>query len=273
MKSYIIVISFAILLLLSSSSMCVILAFSSKDLFLINVGIPSLTTIVKAVQKDIPIMPALFRSIIGGCIIANALKNTKNAEEKSNKDLWKTKLQLNLGSSLVESATCNNFTFKMDIGPWWIIFDNYKISTKIGIHSAVVTLLNRLEGSKPSFKYSLKYGTIVFKKPKNFDGTIGKRGALAYSNANNITLNPAGQHAGHELIHAYQYRRDNAFMPNIGSIIPNLNSKISDTFYDDTAWLLNWTLQIGYAQAAGINKDFGILLEKEAYFLADDISF
>ena len=99
------------------------------------------------------------------------------------------------------------------------------------------------------------------------DGTLNGSSALAYSNANTFTTNGTGAHAGHELVHTFQYRRDAMYPLRVGSFIKGFDEYLGDRWVDDTAWSINWGLQCAWADATGRSKDFDIPMEKEAYYL------
>ncbi|MBI3038369.1 hypothetical protein HYY75_04845, partial [bacterium] len=76
-----------------------------------------------------------------------------------------------------------------------------------------------------------------------------------------------GNHLNHEFIHTLQYRRDLAYVPTLGKTFPALGRKIPPLFLDDTSWSVNWISQVTLAEILNQDRDFEILMEKEAYYL------
>ena len=196
-------------------------------------------------------------------------KRAAKIEEKSALYAWETKLMFNLGASLCESAGYKDFTFKMDVGPVWIINQGNDIKFKFGINGVMAPILHLTQGSKFDYKKSLKYGTMVFEKKQKKNGNLYGSNALAYSTANTFVTNHDGNHSGHELIHTYQYRRNCLYPIQIGDYWSEFTTKYfkEDKWVDDTGWFLNWSLQCGWASWRNKDKDYDIPLEQEAYYM------
>jgi len=242
-------------------------AFNGRDLAVINVVIPAIQAGIRAHRRGNPIGRAVIQAICGGLIMQKGFEIAANASNSNSWKAWQAKILVNTGASLAESAH-DRFKFRMDLGPIWLIADSEGLQFKPGLHSTIAPLLNLSEGAKLNFDRSLRFGTLVFERKSNWDGTIGTRGALAYSNANNFITNTNGAHAGHELVHTFQYRRDAFSSLKLGTLFPKLNELIDDNWIDDTGWSLNWGTQCLWANYADKNRDFDILMEREAYYLA-----
>lgn len=247
-------------------------AFNQREVNLLNIGLPMIRAGIRAHRRRQPLVPAVLQAAFGGLMMRRAFEMTERAEEKSAWNAWKAKLALNLGASLAESAG-GPLRFRMDLGPLWVVAENDRIDWRVGLHGAIAPLLNMSDGARISWGQSFRYGTLAFKRDRNLDGTIGTRGALAYSNANNFITNEAGRHAGHELIHTYQYRRDVFLSPRLTRLIPALGDRLGERWVDDTGWGVSWGAQCLWAGLTGKDRDFEIPMEKEAYFLADNVEF
>lgn len=241
---------------------------NSKDLLILNVGIPVVQAVLRARRERSSIPNAVLQAVAGGLIMQKGFEQGARTNEYSAWKAWQAKALVNLGASLCESAG-KEFQFRMDIGPIWVLADKRGVRFRPGIHGTIAPLLNLREGAKIDWERSFKFGTMAFHRSRNWDGTIGKGGALAYSNANNFITDAYGSHVGHELIHTYQYRRDAFLSPSLGNLLPKFSGKIGDRWVDDTGWGLNWAVQCGWAKVNGQEKDFEILMEREAYYLAD----
>jgi hypothetical protein len=241
-------------------------AFGEKEVALINMGIPAIQAALKAKRTGKPIAKAVLQAICGGYIMQEGFRLAPSNENSPAWKAWRAKLMVNFGASLAESAG-EDFKFKMDIGPIWLIADKEDIKLRPGINSTISSLIHLSEGSRIDWKNSFKYGTFAFKRSSNNDGTINGSGALAYSNANTFATNERGAHAGHELVHTFQYRRDAFMFPNVSKLFPEIGEKIGSGWVDDTGWSINWGLQCAWADMMGKSKDFDIPLEKEAYYL------
>ena len=241
-------------------------AFGERDLLLINLGIPALKAAYIADRENRPIAKAVVQALFGGYIMHEGFKLAPRIENEPAWRAWKAKLMVNFGASLAESAG-KNFVYRMDIGPIWLIADKGRVRFKPALNATIAPLIHLAEGSRLSWANSLKYGTLAFKRSSRKDGTINRAGALAYSNANSFITNENGNHAGHELVHTFQYRRAAIDWPNISYFLPEAKKQIGDGWLDDTNWSIGWGLQCAIADMNGQSKDFDIPMEKEAYYL------
>jgi len=243
-------------------------AWRQGDEVAINIVIPVAISAYRAHRHRRPVGKAILQSLAGGIMVWKGLEKAGLADNRDPWQAWQGKFLVNLGSSLIESAATATQTFRADFGPLWVITDGHKTRVRVGLHSALVTAAALLDGSRFSWRDSGRIGTLAFTRPMSADGSIGFNGALAYTKGNVVTLNPQGNHAGHELVHALQYRRDNALMPGITKIFPQTRHWFR-AFEDDTGWLLNWTAQKAASGMLDHNMDFDSAMEKEAYYLAD----
>jgi len=241
-------------------------AFGDRDVVMINVALPAAIAAVRAYHNGQNIEKAVLQAAFGGYIMYQGFKMAPTLQEESALKAWQAKCMVNLGASLAESAG-DKFVFRMDIGPVWLIAKDGDIRIKPALNAVVAPIIHLLEGSKLDFNRSFHYGTLAFKRSVTTDGTLNGSGALAYSNANNFTTNKDGMHAGHELVHTFQYRRDSMYPLRIGNFLKGFDERIGDNWVDDTAWSMNWGLQCAWADSTGRSKDFDIPMEKEAYYL------
>jgi len=247
-------------------------AFNDRDVANLNVVLPMVRAGIRAYRRRQPLCPAILQAAFGGLMIRKAFYMAEGAEEKSAWQAWQAKLIMNVGASLAESAGGTQ-RFRMDLGPVWLVSDGGRIDWRLGLHGLVAPILNFSDGARVSWAHTIKYGTLAFTRDRNLDGTIGTRGALAYSNANNFITNKTGRHSGHELIHTFQYRRDTFLSPRLTRLIPALGDRLGERWVDDTGWVVSWGSQCLWAALSGKDRDFDIPMEKEAYFLADNVEF
>ncbi len=240
--------------------------FTEKEIALLNIGIPAAIAGIRAYHSGESIEKAVMQAAFGGYIMQQGFKQAPKLENKTAWQAWQAKLMVNLGASLAESAG-DRFVFRMDVGPVWVIADAGTIKIKPALNAVIAPIVHLAEGSKFDLKRSLKYGTMAFKRGLASDGTLNGSGALAYSNANTFTTDSNGSHAGHEMVHTFQYRRDAMYPVNISSLIPGVAEKLGDGWVDDTSWSINWGMQCAWADQNGKSKDFDIPMEKEAYYL------
>lgn len=242
--------------------------FGERDIAIINIAVPAVMAGIRAYHEKEPIEKAMLQAAFGGYIMQEGFKLAPRLEEKSAFEAWKAKLMVNLGASIAESAG-ERFTFRMDIGPVWMIADGRTVKFKPGLNAVLAPIVHLIDGSKFDLGKSLKYGTTSFKRGVEGDGTLAGSGALAYSNANTFTTDANGSHAGHEMVHTFQYRRDAMYPLRLGNLFPEIDRRIGDGWVDDTAWSINWGLQCAWADYNKKSKDFDILMEKEAYYLEE----
>jgi hypothetical protein len=245
--------------------------FNSQDMLILNVGIPVLQAGWRAHRHRTPLGRALLQALAGGLMMNKGLEQAAKTDGESAWKGWQAKIMMNLGASLAESAG-KEFCFRMDIGPVWFLADQYGWKFRPGVHGTIAPLLNLAEGAKIDWKRSFRFGTMAFHRPQNWDGTIGSNGALAYSNANNFITDERGSHVGHELVHTFQYRRDAFFSPSLAKLVPEFENAIADNWVDDTGWSLNWAVQCAWSDLKYQDKDFDILMEREAYYLSEKYS-
>lgn len=241
-------------------------AFGESDVLVLNVVLPAAFAAIRAYHKGENAQKAALQAAFGGYIMHQGFKMAPKLQEQSAAKAWQAKCMINLGASIAESAG-DDFVFRMDIGPVWLIAKNGDIRIKPGLNAVIAPMIHMIEGSRIDFNRSLHYGTLAFKRSTNADGTLNGSGALAYSNANTFTTNGDGAHAGHELVHTFQYRRDAMYPLRLGNFFNNLDERLGDNWVDDTSWTLNWGLQCAWADCTGHSKDFDIPMEKEAYYL------
>jgi hypothetical protein len=241
-------------------------AFGENDVLIMNVALPAAFAAVRAYHRGTDVKKAVLQAAFGGYLMHQGFKMAPTLEDESATKAWQAKCMINLGASIAESAG-DEFVFRMDIGPVWLIASHGDIKIKPGLNAVLAPTIHLIEGSKIDFTRSLRYGTLAFKRKTDGDGTLSGSDALAYSNANNIITNGGGAHAGHELVHTFQYRRDSMYPLRIGNFVKDFDTRLGDKWVDDTAWSINWGLQCAWADATGRSKDFDIPLEKEAYFL------
>ncbi|MBF0409702.1 MAG: hypothetical protein HQM10_20345 [Candidatus Riflebacteria bacterium] len=244
-------------------------AFDERNLILINVLLPAIKAGYETYRDKGPVGEAIIQAMAGGLIMHKALKTAADCNESDSWSAWRSKGLMNAGASIIESAGKKRFTFRMDLGPVWMIVKKDQISFKLGFHSLFTTITNLSEGTEFELGRSLRMGTTSFSRRKHRDGTIGTKGALAYTNANNIVTDPYGSHVGHEMIHSLQYRRDAWLIPNWGSLVDRFPERFGNMWLNDTGWSTNWIFQSLSAKAFGMDQDFDIPMEKEAYYLAD----
>ncbi|GAB1353878.1 MAG TPA: hypothetical protein PLK58_02290 [Candidatus Rifleibacterium sp.] len=242
------------------------MAFSDKELMVTNICIPAALAGLRAHYNGTDIKKAMIQAAFGGLLMREGFKIAPRLEEKPAWQAWKAKILVNLGASLAESAG-DDFVYRMDIGPVWLIVKDRNISFKPALNAVIAPVVHLIEGSKPDWGRSLKYGTFAFERSSSRDGTLNGTGALAYSNANTFTTNKSGSHSGHELVHTFQYRRDAMSPLRLGNLISGLDERLGDNWVDDTGWGISWGLQCGWADLYDKSKDFDIPLEKEAYYL------
>jgi hypothetical protein len=243
--------------------------FGEKRLYITNMAIPAGMAALRAHFEGTSIKKAILQAVFGGYIMQESLKRAAKIEEKSAWYAWETKLMFNLGASLCESAGKDKFTFRMDIGPVWLISEDKDVKFKLGINGVIAPLFHLSEGSSFDYKQSLKYGTLVFDRKSKQNGNLYGSNALAYSTANTFVTNYNGNHSGHELIHTYQYRRNCLYPIQIGDYWPEFTEKYfkEDKWVDDTGWFLNWSMQSAWASWRDKNRDYDIPLEQEAYYM------
>lgn len=256
------------MILINLGQLNMVKAYEKKYFYITNMAIPAVLGSIKAYHQGNSIRRAFLQGVLGGVIMQEGLKGIANAENHSTATAWKNKILFNFGASLAESAGESRITYKMDFGPFWFTHqENNKIKVQLGLNSTVVVASHLLSNSKFDWKNSVKYGTFAFKRNCNRDGTLLGSGALAYSNANIITTNYDGEHAGHELTHTFQYRRDMMSPLKISNLVPRFKERIGGVWFDDTAWTINWGLQCGWAEIRDKDRSFDIPLEREAYWL------
>ncbi len=245
-------------------------AYSKKHFYITNMAIPAILGGIKAYYEGNPVEKAILQGALGGLIMQEGLKGIADAENHSTASAWKNKLIFNYGASLAESAGEDKIVYRMDIGPLWLTYqDNNKIKTQLGVASTLVTCSHLINKSKFDAKNSLKYGTVAFKRACSSDGTLRGSSALAYSNANIIATNFNGEHAGHELTHTFQYRRNMISPLKVTNLVPTVERNLHDIWFDDSAWAINWGLQCAWADIRHKDKSFDIPLEREAYWLEE----
>ena len=105
--------------------------FDQKRLYITNIAIPAGMAALRAHFEGTSIKKAIIQSIFGGYIMQESMKRAAKIEEKDSMYAWETKLMFNLGASLCESAGYEKFTFKMDIGPVWLINEGNDIKFKL----------------------------------------------------------------------------------------------------------------------------------------------
>ena len=245
--------------------------FNSQDMLILNVGIPMLQAGWRAHRHRNPVGPALLQALAGGLAMHRGMEQAAQTDGLSAWKAWQAKILMNVGASLAESAG-KEFTFRMDIGPVWFLADRHGWRFRPGLHGVIAPVLNLAEGARLDWKRSFRFGTMAFHRPVNWDGTIGSNGALAYSNANNFITDERGSHIGHEMVHTFQYRRDAFFSPSLARMIPGFADLIGDNWVDDTGWSLNWAVQCAWSDLKFQDKDFDILMEREAYYLSEKYS-
>lgn len=241
-------------------------AFNERDVLMLNVALPAAFAAIRAYHNGEDPQKAALQAAFGGYLMHQGFKMAPKMQEQTAAKAWQAKCMVNLGASIAESAG-KEFVFRMDIGPVWLIAKDGDIKFRPGLNSVIAPAIHLLEGSTLDFERSLRYGTMAFKRSADYDGTLNGSSALAYSNANTFTTNGTGAHAGHELVHTFQYRRDAMYPLRVGNFIKGFDEYLGDRWVDDTAWSINWGLQCAWADATGRSKDFDIPMEKEAYYL------
>ena len=243
-------------------------AFNGRDLAVINIAIPALQAGLRAHQRDLPIGPAILQALAGGMLMQKGFEEAAGVTDSMPEKAWRAKILVNLGASLAESAG-DRFVYRMDLGPVWLIADRQGCKIRPGMHGVAAPVLNLAEGAGFDLGRSLRFGTTAFSRPRHRDGTINSRGALAYSNANNIVTPRDGAHSGHELIHTLQYRRDAFWSPSLGQFFPEFARRLGEGWVDDTGWSVNWGFQMLTTRSRGDSRDFDMPMEREAYYLTD----
>lgn len=243
-------------------------AFNGRDMVVLNVVVPVVQAGFRAHRQKKPVGSAILQAIAGGLMMQKAFEMVAETNDQSFLKAWKSKILLNFGASMCESAG-GEFQYRMDIGPIWFFANANGTRFRPGLHSSIAPLLNMDDGARVDWRRSLKFGTAMFTRPKKSNGTIGSDGALAYSNANNIITDFEGSHVGHELVHTFQYRRDVLTIPGLTSFGSTLSRFFGDRFVDDSGWSIDWGLQSLWSDMKFQNRDFDIPMEKEAYYLSD----
>ncbi|HOT27466.1 MAG TPA: hypothetical protein PLU72_04700 [Candidatus Ozemobacteraceae bacterium] len=250
-------------LMMGSSS-----AFTGRDLAALNIAVPAVTAGWRAHRRGTAVGPAILQALAGGLCMQKAMETAAKVRDDDPWRAWRAKFLMNVGASLAESAPEGRFLYRMDFGPVWLEAGPGGFRFKPGLHGSLAPLLNLADGARIDPGRSLRLGTLAYERNRNRDGTIGRNGALAYSNANNLVTNRNGDHAGHELIHTFQYRRDVSIWPSLGQLFPAIRCR-TDRWVDDTGWSVAWGSQCAASRIAGQDRDFDILMEREAYELTD----
>lgn len=241
-------------------------AFGENELALVNIGIPTAHALLRAYKRDRCMQQAFVQAVFGGYIMQQGFKMAPQVENGSAWKAWQAKFMVNLGASLAESAA-DEFVFRMDVGPFWVIACEDDVRIRPGINAVVAPIMYIADGSKFNWRQSLKLGTTAFSRPQSPDGTLLGTNALAYSNANAIITDGLGTHSGHEMVHAFQYRREAMFSPSLSGLFPEFDDLLQDKWIDDTSWTVSWGLQCFWADMHGKDRNFDIPMEKEAYYL------
>lgn len=243
-------------------------AFTGRDLAALNIAVPALTAGWRAHRRRTPVGPAILQALAGGLFMQKAMETAAKTHDDDPWRAWRAKFLMNIGASLAESAPEGRFVYRMDLGPIWLEAGPGGCRFKPGLHASFAPLLNLGDGARIDLGRTLRLGTLSFVRNRNMDGTIGRNGALAYSNANNLVTNRNGDHVEHELIHTFQYRRDISLWPSLGQLFPAIRCR-TDRWVDDTGWSVAWGSQCTASKLTGQNRDFDILMEREAYELTD----
>ncbi len=243
-------------------------AFTGRDLAALNIAVPAVTAGWRAHRRGTPVGPAILQALAGGLCMQKAMETAAKVRDDDPWRAWRAKFLMNIGASLAESAPEGRFLYRMDFGPIWLEAGPGGCRLKPGLHGSLAPLLNLADGARVDLGRSFRLGTLAFERNRNRDGTIGHNGALAYSNANNLVTNRNGDHVAHELIHTFQYRRDVLIWPSLGQLVPGIRSR-AGRWVDDTGWSVAWGSQCAAARMAGQDRDFDILMEREAYELTD----
>ncbi len=241
-------------------------AFNGRDVALLNIVIPMFQAGLRAHRNRTHVGDAILQAAAGGLLMQKGFEMGATVSNDDGWKAWRSKLLVNAGASLAESAG-KRLGFRMDIGPFWVLWEGGVVRVRPGLHAMIAPFINSSEGSRFNLSRSLRLGTLTFDRRSNGDGTIGTRGALAYSNANNIITNHDGSHFGHELIHTFQYRRDSFLCPRLGNLVPEIGERTAGRWVDDTGWSINWGVQCLGASIDEKSRDFDILMEREAYYL------
>ncbi len=243
--------------------------YSEKRMMITNIAIPVAIAAWRAHFEGTSMKRAIIQAACGGLIMQEGMKRATKLEERGSMYAWGTKLIVNLGASLCESAGYDKFSFRMDVGPVWIVQEDSKFKFKLGICSLISPIVHFAQGSKFDAKQSLKYGTFVFERRTNRFGQLIGTDALAYSTGNTFTTNKDGNHSGHEMVHTYQYRRNTIYPIQVSDFWPKFKTKYfkEDKWVDDTGWFINWQLQRGWANLNNKSTSFEIPLEEEAYYM------
>jgi len=243
-------------------------AFTNRDLVVLNVVVPAVTAGWRAHKRRTPVGPAILQGIAGGLLMHKALETAARVRDDDTWRAWRAKIMMNVGASLAESAPDGRFRYRMDLGPFWLEAGSGGCRVRPALHASLAPLLNMADGARLDFGRTLRLGTLSFERGRNRDGTIGRNGALAYSNANNLVTNRRGDHVGHELVHTFQYRREAFLSRNLSQIFPSIACRTC-RWVDDTGWSVAWALECLAADLCGQERDFDILMEREAYELTD----
>jgi len=243
-------------------------AFNGRDLAVLNIAAPAVVAGWRAHRHGTPVGPAILQAMAGGLFMQKAMETAAKTRDDDPWRAWRAKFMMNIGASLAESTPEGRFRFRMDLGPFWLEAGPGGCRFRPALHAALAPLLNMADGAQLDLKRTLRLGTLSFERNRNRDGTIGRNGALAYSNANNLVTNRNGEHVGHELVHTFQYRREAFLSPSLGQIIPSIRCR-TGRWVDDTGWSVAWAAQCLTADIRGQKRDFDILMEREAYELTD----
>ncbi|HNW35225.1 MAG TPA: hypothetical protein PKM25_09860 [Candidatus Ozemobacteraceae bacterium] len=241
-------------------------AFNGRDLAVLNIAAPAFLAGWRAHRCKTPVGPAILQALAGGLFIQKAMETASKCRDDDPWRAWRAKFLMNIGTSLAESAPEGRFRYRMDLGPFWFEAGPGGCRFRPALHATLAPLLNLADGARLDLNRTLRLGTLSFERNRNSDGTIGRNGALAYSNANNLVTNRDGDHVGHELVHTFQYRREAFLSPSLGQIFPAIRCR-TGRWIDDTGWSVAWAAECLMADIRGQKRDFDIPMEREAYEL------
>lgn len=131
-----------------SCSFNVVKAFSDKELAITSIGIPTALAALRAHFNGTCVKKAIIQAAFGGYLMQEGFKMAPTLEEKPAWQAWQAKIMVNLGASLAESAG-EDFIYRMDIGPVWMIANKNNIRFKPAINAMIAPIVHMLEGSKP----------------------------------------------------------------------------------------------------------------------------
>ncbi|MBI3038370.1 hypothetical protein HYY75_04850, partial [bacterium] len=122
-------------------------AFKNRDVLFLHVGIPALEAGLKAYRENKPVLPFVIQALAGGFLMKHGFEIGAKVDERSPWKAFRAKVLVNMGSSIIESIG-KRFSYRMDVGPFWLISDFRDVRIHLGLHSTIAPIVNLIEGAK-----------------------------------------------------------------------------------------------------------------------------